>query len=521
MLRSPFPKVIIPELPLTEYILGSIATRGDRIAIVDAPTGRELSFKEVGDLVVKCASALYRRGLRKGDVVATCTTNSPEYIITILSIAACGGIVTTCNPFYTENEMRHQFQHSEPKMAFVVPLSCSKVVEVAKTVPSLQTIIAIDKVDGMLSFDELISGEDGSHFPRNVSIDPLEDIVFLPYSSGTTGLPKGVMLTHYNMVSCITLCKVKPGFSTDCVYSVLPIFHIYGLLVAYVSLDQGIKHVLDVRFDLESMFSSMEKYKVTRFSSVPPMLLAMMKSPLLDKYNLSHLSSIGSGAAPLPPEIAKSLEEKIGCHVAQGWGLTEVVPITTPDLVSTPLQSVGSVCANTKVKVIDVETGKLLGPYANGELCVKGPQVMKGYFKNPTATMNTIDADGWLHTGDIGHYDENEMVYIVDRLKELIKYKGFQVAPAELEAVLIGHPKIADTAVIGVPDTEAGELAKAFVVKKDTSLTKEEIHQYVGGKLSKYKHLHGGIEFRNMIEKTPSGKILRRALREQNTKAAM
>nr|XP_039267272.1 4-coumarate--CoA ligase 1-like [Styela clava] len=520
-LISRFPEVVIPQVSLTDYIFKSLYQHYNRIAIVDAPTAREITFGEIANTTVKCASALARRGLKKGDIVATCASNSPEYVIVLLAAAACGATITTCNPMYTEHEIKHQFQHSEPKMAFVIPGAYESVKNVAAVVPSLEKIYTIGKIAGVESFDDLISNDNGSAFPRNVQIDPCEDILFLPYSSGTTGLPKGVMLTHHNFISCITMCKINPGFNSDSIYSVLPLFHIYGLLVAFVALDQGLKHVLDVRFNLENWFQCIEKYKVTRFSSVPPMLLAIAKSPLLEKYDLSSLLTISSGAAPLPREVASILASKLNCPVSQGWGLTECVPITMANLQITPYNSVGSVCANTKIKVIDIETGAELGAYKNGELCVKGPQIMKGYFKNPTATTRTIDSDGWLHTGDIGYYDDNEMIFIIDRLKELIKYKGFQVAPAELEEVLVAHPKIADAAVVGIPDFQAGELAKAYVVPKDPSLTKDEIHKYIAGQLSKYKHLYGGIEFRDYIAKSATGKILRRVLREEAKKSKL
>nr|XP_039268067.1 4-coumarate--CoA ligase 1-like [Styela clava] len=311
------------------------------------------------------------------------------------------------------------------------------------------------------------------------------------------------------------------GFKPDSVYSVLPMFHIYGLLVSFAALDQGVRHVLDVRFNVERCFQSIEKYKITQFSGVPPMLLMFAKSPLLEKYDLSSLLTLKCGAAPLPREVASILSTKLKCQVAQGWALTECVPVVASDFQMTPHNSVGRVCANTKIKIINIETGAEVGPYHNGELCVKGPQVMKGYFKNSSATANTIDAEGWLHTGDIGYFDNNEMIYVIDRLKELIKYKGFQVAPAELEEVLISHPKIADVAVIGVSDLEAGEVAKAFVVPNDPSLTKEEIHNHIAGQLSKYKHLHGGIEFCDKIMKSASGKILRRLMRDEANKSKL
>ncbi|XP_039248545.2 uncharacterized protein LOC120326340 [Styela clava] len=518
VLRSAYPDVVIPNLSFSDYMLKAMNDKRDKIAIVDAPTGRELTFGDVVDGVIKCASALNKRGLKKGDVMATCASNSPEYLIAIIAAAACGAVTTTCNPRYTAGEIEHQFKNSEPKIVFTIPDNVEKIKEVAKSVKSIKEIYSIGEADSVETYSSMMKEEKGEAFPRP-KIDPEEDLVLLPYSSGTTGLPKGVMITHRNIVACLTVARMTHMYPTDCKYTPLPLFHLLGLISAYSALDDGIKHVLEVRFDLQRMFADIEKHKVTIAVAVPPVILAIVHSPLIDKYDLSSLREIYSGAAPLSRKIAEALTKKIGCKVTQAWGMTEAAPICHHNALVTPIESVGEIGVNTKVKILDVGTGQEVGVNQDGEICLKGPQVMKGYYKNPAATSATIDTDGWLHTGDIGHYDENGMIYIIDRLKELIKYKGFQVVPAEIESVLHGHPLITDAAVAGIPDEECGELARGFIMRKDQSLTEKEIHEFMKDKLAKYKQLHGGIEFCDSIPKSPTGKIMRRTLRQKAVEA--
>jgi len=360
----------------------------------------------------------------------------------------------------------------------------------------------------------------------DVSIHPKEDVIVLPYSSGTTGLPKGVMLTHYNLVANVAQMDgidVTSGVELrpdDVVLAVLPFFHIYGMvLIMSFALYRGTTLVTMPRFDMERCLGLMQKHRVSYAYLVPPIVLGLAKHPLVDKFDLSSLRAILSGAAPLGDEIEDAVKQRLGCLVTQGYGMTEASPVThflavRPEHDRKP-GSVGPVIPNTECKVVDLATGEELGPRQEGELWIRGPQIMKGYLNNPTATAQTVDAEGWLHTGDIGYADEDGYFWIVDRAKELIKYKGLQVAPAELEAVLVSHPAVADAAVIGVPDEEAGELPKAFVVLKGQA-TAEEIMAYVAGQVAPYKKIRF-VEFIPQIPKSATGKILRRVLKEGET----
>jgi acyl-CoA synthetase (AMP-forming)/AMP-acid ligase II len=340
-------------------------------------------------------------------------------------------------------------------------------------------------------------------------------LIFLPYSSVTTGLPKGVMLTHYNIVANICQFKdIETYGEADTLIGVLPFFHIYGMTVIMAAaLYKGATIVTMPRFDLEQFLQTLQNYSVTWAYMVPPIVLALAKHPLVDKYDLSKIKSILSGAAPLGKEVTQACADRLNCLVRQGYGLTETSPVThfTPnDPAKIKLGSIGPVLPMTECKIIDYNTDAELGPNQEGELWMRGPQVMKGYLNHPQATAASINSEGWFRSGDIGYADEDGYFYIVDRLKELIKYKGLQVAPAELEAVLLTHPAVADAAVIPSPDEEAGEVPKGFVVLRGEA-TPDELMAYVAERVAPHKKIRR-LEVIDQIPKSASGKILRRLL---------
>ena len=459
-------------------------------------------------------AGLDARGFKKSDVFAIFLPNLPEYAVAWLGVASVGGISSTVNPLYTADELAFQLKDSGARYLLTIPQFLDRALEAAAT-SGVEEVFVLGEAEGATSFTDLMG--DPARAP-SVDIAPKEDVVVLPYSSGTTGFPKGVMLTHYNLVANIlqieTCIRVAEA---DRLIAVLPFFHIYGMVVIMQSgLYHGATSVTMPRFDLEEFLSIIQEHKITRAFLVPPIILALAKHPIVDKYDLSSLKHILSGAAPLGADLQTACQQRIGVLVSQGYGMTEASPVTHSEKdepeASRP-GSIGTLISSTEGRVVDVATGENAVPGEDGEIWVRGPQVMKGYLNNEAATAATVDADGWLHTGDIGRADEDGYFYISDRLKELIKYKGFQVPPAELEALLISHPSVTDAAVIGVPDEEAGELPKAFVVLKD-DIAPEEIVAWAGEHLSPQKRIRL-IEVTDEIPKSASGKILRRVLKEK------
>ena len=512
--RGPYPDVTIPEVSLTDFIFSSTQEVKDKPALIDGPSGRALTYAQLEDKVRRVATSLAQRGFKKGDVLGIFSVNCPEYGVLFHAVAMLGGINTTLNPLYTAEEAAAQLKDAGAKILVTAPPFIDKAREAAEAA-NIEELFVFGEAEGAMPFASLLES-DGD--PPKVEIDPRRDLVALPYSSGTTGLPKGVMLTHYNLVANMRQMDGLDYFHRDdTLLCVLPLFHIYGLVVIFnMGLHMGATVVTMPRFDLEQFLGNIQKYRVTLAHIVPPIVLKLAKDPIVDNYDFSTLKTIFSGAAPLGAELTRECIERIGCSIRQGYGMTETSPVThssPADASKAKLGSIGPPAPNTECKLVDPASGDELGPNEEGEVCVRGPQVMLGYLNNPEATARTIDADGWLHTGDIGYADDDGHFYIVDRVKELIKYKGFQIAPAELEAVLITHPAVADAAVIPLPDDEAGEVPKAFVVLKGEA-SPEVIKEFVAARVAPYKKIRE-IEFIDQIPKSLSGKILRRVLVEK------
>ena len=438
--------------------------------------------------------------------------NCPEYGVIFHAVALAGGVLTTVNPTYTPGEVHHQLVDSGATRLITVPMFLETVTAAIADSPVTEVFV-IGDADGYTS----ISSVEGPPLADQVPVD-LDDVVVLPYSSGTTGLSKGVMLTHRNLVANIEQSLAAIPLNEEAAFvAVLPFFHIYGMQVLMnLGLRAGATIVTMPRFDLEQFLRLHQEHSLTRAFVAPPMVVALAKHPLVDQFDLSALEWILSGAAPLSAELAIECGQRLGCEVVQGYGMTELSPVShaTPPGQFKP-GSAGVTVPNTEVNIVDPATQASLGLDQDGEVWIRGPQVMKGYLNNESATKSTIDDDGWLHTGDIGHLDADGHLFVVDRLKELIKYKGFQVPPAELEALLLTHPQIADAAVIGLPDDEAGEIPAAYVVlKAGQDTTAADIQRFVADQVASYKQIRK-LTFVDEIPKSPSGKILRRVLRDQ------
>ncbi|MFN2597251.1 MAG: AMP-binding protein [Pyrinomonadaceae bacterium] len=511
--RGSYPEVTIPGTALAPFVLARARELGAKPALVDGVTGHVVTYARLEESVRRAAASLAARRLRKGDVLAILSPNTVEYPVAFLAAALAGGVVTTINPLCTSEEVAKQLADSRAEYLVAAPALLSRARDAAASL-SLRELFVFGEGEGATPFAELY-GSDGR--APDVEIDPREDLVALPYSSGTTGESKGVMLTHRNIVANLRqIGGTDHCRGTDTLVCVLPMFHIYGITVIMnFGLSQGATVVVLPRFELESFLSAMEAFRVTMAHVVPPIMLALAKHPAVARHDLSSLHTVFSAAAPLGEPLAREVSERLGCLVMQGYGMTETGPAThmaPHDPGKVKLGSVGLPVPNTDCKIVDVATGEELGANAEGEICVRGPQVMKGYLNRPDATQATIDEEGWLHTGDIGYADSEGHFFIVDRRKELIKYKGFQVAPAELEALLLTHPAVADCAVVPAPDEEAGEVPKAFVVlRAEREATPEELLAFVGARVAPHKKIRRA-EFVEQIPKSPSGKILRRLL---------
>ena len=512
---SPFADIEIPDVTLPALVLQRADDLGDKPALIDGPTGRTLTFGQLAEGVRRAAAGLAARGFGKGDVLALYSPNLPEYAIAFYAAATAGGTVTTVNPLYTAGELAHQLQAAGAKGLVTVPPLLEKAQEaVAET--DVQEVFVFGEAEGATPFAHLLQ-HDGR--PPDVAIDPTEDLVALPFSSGTTGLPKGVMLTHRNLVANVLQSAALERIERDEVLiGILPFYHIYGMTVILsTALYLGATVVTMPRFDLEPFLDLHGRYGITTDYLVPPIILALAKHPVVDRYDLSALRVITSGAAPLSEDLARACAERLGCVVKQGYGLTETSPVTHTNPRDRAIKpgSVGMAAPNTAFRIMDVASGGDAADGEPGEVWIRGPQVMKGYLHDEAATRDVIDEDGWFHTGDVGRVDEDGYLYVVDRVKELIKYKGYQVAPAELEAVALAHPALADVAVVRVPDEEAGEVPKAFaVLKPGEDATEADVIDYVAERVAPYKKIRR-VEFVDAIPKTASGKILRRELMER------
>ena len=538
--KSPLAPVDIPAATLGEYVLDSAATiaqtSADRPIIIDGETGANWSYEKFIDYVARLAGGLSKHGVQHGSVVALIAPNSPEFIIAFHAIARLGATVTTINPQYSTSEIHTQLLDCNPTMAFCAE-SCLPALTQAEASKNLKQIISLPGAD---SNEAKASGQTQATEQGHVAsastapivsfssllhdaidqqpLDPEKTLCVLPYSSGTTGIPKGVMLSHRNLVANTVQTNAAQNYSSnESALAVLPFFHIYGMQVLMNSLlAAGVTIVTMRRFDMEAALSLIQKHQITRFFAVPPIVLGFAKHPAVEKYDITSLRQVFSGAAPLGGELANEAAERIDCPVVQGYGMTELSPVTHLTVGSDyKAGSSGVAIANTECRVV-AEDGNDVAPGEVGELWIRGPQVMKGYLGNDDATAECLDTQGWLRTGDLSRIDEDGHMFIVDRLKELIKYKGFQIAPAELEALIISFTEVADVAVIGVADEESGEVPKAFVkLQPGQSLDAEQLKTRLEPELANYRRLHH-VEFVDSIPKSASGKILRRLLREQS-----
>ncbi|HEX4060003.1 MAG TPA: AMP-binding protein, partial [Streptosporangiaceae bacterium] len=499
-------------VPLHDYVLHGVEGWGSLPAIIDAPTGRVLTYGELASSVRKAAAGLAAHGVAQGDVLALCSPNSPEFAVAYYGALAAGALVTTVNPLAPAGDIARQLTHSGARwLITTAALAQGSAGEAAAAAGMRETfaIGAADAAGGSGRATPFSALTDTGHPDRLPAVDP-DDNAVLFYSSGTTGLPKGVLLSHRSLVA--SLCQTRAVHRVgpdDVLVIVLPLYHIFALQITLsLGLAAGATVITMPRFDLETFCGLVQEHGVTRVEVVPPIVLGLARHPAVTGYDLSSLRLITSGAAPLGAALATECARRLGCRVKQAYGMTEFGGAThmVPDSGGGPAESVGPLLPGAQARVIDCATGLDVGPGQPGELLIRTPGAMRGYLANPEATTATVDADGWLHTGDVVEADREGWFTVVDRVKELIKYKGSQVAPAALEAILLTHPAVADVAVIGRSDEDAGEIPTAVVVLRQpaaggTEPVARELMAYVAARVAPHEKIRR-VEFATEIPKS-------------------
>jgi 4-coumarate--CoA ligase len=491
----------MPPSTITERVLCNASAHPERRAIVVGETGSFLTYGQLADRIGRARATLIDAGIQPGDVVALMAPTTPDYVTAFHGIASAGSVVTPLNPSYTPHELRHQLQDSG-----AVAIVCSTDQE--KT--------AYEAADGMAA-EKIVLLEQLATWAGSVppAANDHAALAALPYSSGTTGLPKGVMLAHSNLVAQLESLAAADALDAGHVsLAVVPFFHILGMqLIMNNTLAQGGTIVTMRRFNAEATLRAIEEHGVNRLYAVPPVLAALAACPDLADHDLTSLSEILTGAAPMGPEQIAIAAERLGCSIRQGFGMTELAGASHMTEAGERPDNCGRPLPGIECRTVD-EAGRPAPAGTPGELWIRSPQVMRGYWQDPEATAATI-VDGWLRTGDVACIDSAGRLTIVDRLKELIKCNGFQVAPAELEAALTMHEAVADAAVIGISDDVCGEVPKAFVVvKSGRTVGAEQLQDFVNCRLSRYKHIRH-LEFIAAVPRTPSGKVMRRELRQR------
>ncbi|MEV3857420.1 4-coumarate--CoA ligase family protein [Streptomyces sp. NPDC050095] len=519
MYVSEYGDVAVVDEPIHDAVLGGAAARGDAPALVDGVAGTTLSYVQLDQFHRKVAAGLAEAGVRKGDVVALHSPNTIAYPVAFYGATRAGASVTTVHPLATPEEFGKQLRDSAASWIVTVTPLLAAARAAAELAGGIREIFVCDPA-GESGHRSLLDMLATTAPDPAVTIDPAEDVAALPYSSGTTGVPKGVMLTHRNIATNLAqlepLIPMGPG---DRLLAVLPFFHIYGLTALMnAPLRQGATVVVLPRFDLDTFLAAIEKHRINALYVAPPIVLALAKHPAVEGYDLSSLRYVISAAAPLDAELAQACSRRLGLPpVGQAYGMTELSPgthVVPLAAKNPPPGAVGKLIASTQMRLLSLDDpAKDAAPGEPGEVLIRGPQVMKGYLGRPQATVEMIDRDGWVHTGDVGQVDDDGWLFVVDRVKELIKYKGFQVAPADLEALLLTHDGIADAAVIGVTDDDGNEIPKAFVVRTDPDLSEADVMAYVAERVAPYKKVRR-VAFIDGVPRAASGKILRRQLRE-------
>ncbi|HTV50700.1 MAG TPA: AMP-binding protein [Steroidobacteraceae bacterium] len=516
IIESPSPAIDVPATTLPRYIRALASERGHQLAIIEGHTGRRLSYAELDLQIGRVAAGLKALGFEPGDTLLMVAPNLPEWPVMALGVLAAGGVMSAANPASSTEELARQMRDVGARFVFTTGNLRQSVRAVAQAAGGA-TLIVVGSPDGNdVSYDALLA----CNGPEPQLPEAPDALAALPYSSGTTGMPKGVRLTHRtilaNLLQHIAQWTEPEGTRGRCVLGCLPMYHVYGFSVlTLTTLVEGRALVTLPRFEPEMFLKAIQDFRITHLWVVPPLLRFLLQHPLVADYDLSSIKRIGCGAAPLDRDLEKRVADRMGCVVVQGFGMTEssgVITSTRPG--HERAGSSGQLLPGTQARVVDPATLSDVPRGSAGEIWFRGPQAFLGYHNAPEATATTLTSDGWVRTGDIGYFDDAGYLYVTDRLKELIKVKGFQVAPSELEALLYTHPDVADAAVIGRADERCGEAPVAYIVPR-RALDPDGLKEWVAQRVSAYKHL-ADVVVCPAIPKTASGKILRRDLRSMD-----
>ncbi|MGE5576615.1 MAG: long-chain-fatty-acid--CoA ligase [Syntrophothermus sp.] len=511
-----------PDVTLQHYLDASAAQYPDSVAVIFR--GIRMSYRELADQVNRLANALDKLGIVKGDRVSLMMPNCPQAVVSYFAVLKVGAIVVQTNPLYTERELDYQINDSGSTAMIMLDALYTRLAGIRHKTPLQQVIVTslgarVETGPGVLRLEELIAGHPPA--PPRVAIDPAEDLALLQYTGGTTGVSKGVMLTHRNLVA--NALQIKEWFfgakmAQERIFTALPLFHVYGMTVAMnYAMTIAAALILVPKFDIDEVLRTINEHRPTMFPGAPTMYVAVNHHPRVAEYDISSIRFCLSGSAPLPVEVQQEFERLTGGRLVEGYGLSEASPVThcNPLDGNSRIGTIGLSFPDTDAAIVDLETGeKVLPPGEVGELVVRGPQVMKGYWNKPDETAHAL-RNGWLYTGDIARMDPDGYFSIVDRKKDMIIAGGFNVYPRDVEEVLYENPKIKEAVVAGVPDPYLGETVKAYLVLKEgQTATEEEIIEFCRERMAKYKAPRL-VEFRESLPKSIVGKILRRVLVEE------